>query len=138
MQRVTITLDDDLMAELDTLIETRGYQNRSEAIRDLARAGLRLAAQESGSAGECVGVLSYIYDHEARDLARRLTSAHHEHHELTIASMHIHLDPESCLEVSVLKGPTREVQHFADHMVAERAVRHGTVQILPSAPPEKE
>ncbi len=36
MQRITITLDDDLMEELDAMIATHGYQNRSEAIRDFA------------------------------------------------------------------------------------------------------
>jgi metal-responsive CopG/Arc/MetJ family transcriptional regulator len=41
MQRVTITIDDELMTELDRIIAARGYQNRSEAIRDLARAGIR-------------------------------------------------------------------------------------------------
>ena len=44
MQRVTITLDDELMAEVDAIIAARGYQNRSEAIRDLARAGISEAA----------------------------------------------------------------------------------------------
>ena len=43
MQRVTITVDDELMVELDRIIAARGYQNRSEAIRDLARAGIREA-----------------------------------------------------------------------------------------------
>jgi len=60
MHRVTVTLDDELMVELDRLIEVRGYQNRSEAIRDLARAGLKQAAQEDGSDQKCVGVLSYV------------------------------------------------------------------------------
>ena len=41
MQRVTVTLDDELVAEIDRIAAARGYQNRSEAIRDLARAGLR-------------------------------------------------------------------------------------------------
>ena len=45
MQRVTITVDDELMLELDRIIAARGYQNRSEAIRDLARAGIRQAAE---------------------------------------------------------------------------------------------
>jgi CopG family nickel-responsive transcriptional regulator len=44
MQRITITLDDDLMADLDRVMAARGYQSRSEAIRDLARAGLQQAA----------------------------------------------------------------------------------------------
>lgn len=133
MQRVTVTLDDDLMAELDKLIALRGYQNRSEAIRDLARAGLKQAAQEAGSAQSCVAVLSYVYDHAARDLARRLTSSFHSHHDLTVASLHVHLDAENCLEVGILKGPMAEVQHFAEHVIAERAVRHGSLQVIPAA-----
>ena len=40
MQRITITLDDELVAALDRVIAECGYQNRSEAIRDLARAGM--------------------------------------------------------------------------------------------------
>ena len=49
MQRVTIALDDEFVAELDRVIAERGYQNRSEAIRDLARAGMRQAAEEATS-----------------------------------------------------------------------------------------
>jgi len=36
MQRITITIDDELVAALDRVIAACGYQNRSEAIRDLA------------------------------------------------------------------------------------------------------
>ncbi|KKC33248.1 nickel-responsive transcriptional regulator NikR [Devosia psychrophila] len=132
MQRVTVTLDDDLMDELDALIAIRGYQNRSEAIRDLARAGLKQAAQETGSDQNCVGVLSYVYNHAARDLAKRLTSTFHTHHDLTIASLHVHLDAESCLEVGILKGPMGVVQHFADHVISERCVRHGSLHLVPT------
>ncbi|TYC61810.1 nickel-responsive transcriptional regulator NikR [Rhodobacterales bacterium] len=131
MQRVTITLDDDLMEELDKLIDARGYQNRSEAIRDLAWAGLGQARRDAGSQQPCFGVLSYVYDHASRDLARRLTSTFHHHHDLTVASMHVHLDADNCLEIGILKGPTAEVQHFAEHVIAERSVRHGTLQIVP-------
>ena len=53
MQRITIVLDDELVAEIDRLSAKRGYQNRSEAIRDLARSGIRQTAEETGS-GECV------------------------------------------------------------------------------------
>ena len=48
MQRVTITIDDELDAELDRFMKVRGYANRSEAIRDLARSGLQQAATEIG------------------------------------------------------------------------------------------
>src|SRR5215471_1248808 len=132
MQRVTVTLDDELMADLDRIIAARGYQNRSEAIRDLARAGIREAAQAAGGAGECVAALVYVYDHAARELSKRLVRNFHGHHDMSLATLHVHLDDASCMEVTVLKGAAREVQHFADHIIAERGVRHGRIVLIPS------
>ena len=131
MQRVTITLDDALMEELDAIIAARGYQNRSEAIRDLARAGMREAAEDVGQKRECVAALVYTYDHAARQLAKRLTTAYHEHHELSLASLHVHLDHDTCLEVTVLKGKTDDVQQFGERVIAERGVRHGKIVRMP-------
>jgi CopG family nickel-responsive transcriptional regulator len=131
MQRVTVTLDDELMAELDRMMAKRGYQNRSEALRDLARAGVRQAAEEAGAWRECVAALVYVYDHKARELSKRLTRSFHEHHHLTLTAMHVHLDHEACLEVAVLLGKTHEVQHLADHVIAERGVRYGRLVMVP-------
>ena len=132
MQRVTITLDDDLMADLDRIIAARGYQNRSEAIRDLARSGLEQAAVEVAGSRLCVAALVYIYDHHARDLPKRLTQEFHHHHDLAQATLHVHLDEENCMEVTVLKGKGAEVQAFANQVIAERGVRHGQVVYLPA------
>ena len=132
MQRVTITLDDDLMADLDRIITARGYQNRSEAIRDLARSGLEQAAVEVAGSRNCVATLVYVYDHHARELPKRLTQGFHDHHDLSQATLHVHLDQESCLEVTVLKGRGSEVQSFANHVIAERGVRHGHVVYVPA------
>ena len=60
MQRLTITIDDDLVAEIDGFIEARGYANRSEAIRDLVRSGLQQADLESARGRDCVATLSYV------------------------------------------------------------------------------
>jgi CopG family transcriptional regulator, nickel-responsive regulator len=131
MQRVTITMDDELAAELDLFMAARGYANRSEAIRDLTRSGLQQAATEIAGSRPCVAALVYVYDHEPRELAQRLTRDYHERHDLAQATLHVHLDHESCLEVTVLKGRGAEVQTFADHVIAERGVRHGHVVYLP-------
>lgn len=132
MQRITITIDDDLMDDLDRIIVTRGYQNRSEAVRDLARAGIQQAIQDAGSGRNCVAALVYTYDHSARDLARQLVHSAHEHHDISLATLHVHLDHETCMEVTVLKGHTRDVQHFADHVIAERGVQHGRLVVIPA------
>jgi CopG family nickel-responsive transcriptional regulator len=132
MQRITITLDDELMEQLDAVIAERGYQNRSEAIRDFARAGMQQATEEKGKSGECVAALVYVYDHAARDLSRRLVENYHGHHDLSLATLHVHLDGDNCMEVTALRGSGSEVQHFADHIIAERGVKYGRVVMIPT------
>lgn len=132
MQRITITLDDELVTALDRIIDLCGYQNRSEAIRDLARAGMAELQKQADDREASVAALVYVYDHQERELAKRLTGSFHDHHDLSVASLHVHLDHDSCLEVTVLKGRGAEVQKFADHIIAERGVRHGHVVYLPA------
>jgi len=133
MQRVTITLDEELAGEIDRLVKARGYQGRSEAIRDLAREGLRqIAAEDPGRAGDCVGALVYVYDHESRALAERLTHTFHEHHDLSVSALHVHLDHDMCLEVNVLRGPIADVRHLGSHVMAERGVQFGRMVLVPA------
>ena len=132
MQRVTITIDDELVAEVDRFITARSYANRSEAIRDLTRSGLQQAATEVGGAQQCVAALVYVYDHETRELPKRLTRNFHERHDLAETTLHVHLDHDRCLEIAVLKGRGSDVQEFADHIIAQRGVRHGRVVFLPA------
>jgi CopG family transcriptional regulator, nickel-responsive regulator len=132
MQRLTITIDDDLVTAVDDFIEARGYANRSEAIRDLVRSGLQQSSLEVARGRDCIATLSYVYDHAARELPRRLTQEFHEHHHLAQATLHVHISHDSCLEVTVLKGRSSEVKAFADHVIAERGVRHGHVVFMPA------
>ena len=80
--------------------------------------------------GSAAGVLAYVYDHARRDLPNRLTDTFHDHHELSVATLHVHLDHHSCLELAVLKGDGEKIQRFADAVVAERGVRHGGLLLV--------
>jgi len=131
MQRVTITLDDTMMADLDQFIMDRCYQNRSEAIRDLARAGMQQTSGVMPPEQQCVAALVYVYDHGIRELAKRLTHAYHDHHSLAVSTLHVHLDHDSCMEVTVLKGVAGEVGKFAEQVIAERGVKHGRLVTVP-------
>jgi CopG family nickel-responsive transcriptional regulator len=131
MQRVTITVDDDLLAEIDAAATERGYQNRSEIFRDLARSGLQQISR-SAEGGDCVAALVYVYDHAARDLSRRLVENFHGNHNLSLATLHVHLDNHNCMELTALQGPTKAVQHFAEHVIAERGVKYGRVITIPT------
>ncbi len=131
MQRVTITLDDSLIESFEGYMTRRGYNNRSEAIRDLIRDRLYNEQLQDQPEGDCVATLSYIYNHHERELAARLTSAQHEHHDLTVSTMHVHLSHDHCLETVILRGPSNRVQAFADAVIAQPGVHHGNLAVLP-------
>jgi CopG family nickel-responsive transcriptional regulator len=132
MERVTISLDDGLLEDFDAFIKRKGYENRSEAIRDLLRRQLEQDRLEEGRADHAVACLSYVYNHHQRELARRLTSAQHDHHDLMLSTLHVHLDHENCLEVAILKGHTPDVRRFAEATMAETGVRHGNLHLVPA------
>ena len=135
MERVTISVSEEFSAEIAAFMETHRYDNRSEAIRDLARLGLEKGRLDAGGErGDCVATLSYVFNHHTRELAKRLTEAHHGHHDLAVSTLHVHLDHENCLEVAVLKGPMTAVREFAKAVIAERGVTHGAVNFVPVAP----
>ena len=133
MQRLTISLDDELAQAFDQLILRRGYANRSEAVRDLLRRELGENDLTHGTAKQCVAVLSYVFDHHERQLSSRLTTLQHDHHDLAIATMHAHISHEDCVETVIMRGATSQVEEFAHSVIAETGVRHGQIHLIPVA-----
>jgi CopG family transcriptional regulator, nickel-responsive regulator len=133
MQRITITIDDDLLDAVDALVAQRGYTSRSEAFRDIVRETqvTQVRGQQDASESQCVATLTYVYDHATRDLARRITQAHHDRHDLAVASMRVHLDHESVLEASVLRGRAQDVAAFSDSLTSQRGVRYAHLHTIP-------
>ena len=131
MQRFTITLDDQLVETFEQFMAARGYQNRSEAIRDLIRERLGSEQIKQTPKGDCMASLTYVYNHHERELASRLTRSQHEHHDLVVSTLHVHLDHHNCMETVILRGPLDRVQGFAHTMISQPGVRHGRLYILP-------
>ncbi|PTR06100.1 CopG family transcriptional regulator [Nitrosospira sp. Nsp5] len=131
MERLTISLNDQLAEQFDVVMHNRGYFNRSEAVRDLIRDLLDTVHSEEHVEGHCIATLSYIYSHHESELASSLTAVQHDHHDLTLSTMHVHMDHDNCLEVAVLSGTIKNVKKFANHIIATRGVRHGKLHLLP-------
>lgn len=131
MERVTISLDGDLLAQFDRFLSRKGYKTRSEAVRDMVRERLETDRLVEDLAPFCVASLSYVYNHHERELARRITEIQHGHHDLIRSTLHVHLDHENCLEVSLLEGTTAEVRALGDAISSQAGVRHGQLNVIP-------
>jgi len=101
VERIGISLDKKLLSDFDKLINGQGYQNRSEAVRDLIRQQLS-NEQLADPKTEAIAAVFLVYDHHSTKLSQKLISLQHSHLLQTISSFHIHLNHHDCLEIIVL------------------------------------
>ena len=124
LERVTISLERDLLARFDERCRRFGQANRSEAIRDLIRD--RLVNDDwTADAGETAATLTLVYDHHQRELSERLLELGHEERAKVIASLHVHLDRHMCLEVLALRGKPSHLRALSEQLCGLKGVRHG-------------
>ena len=126
LSRFGVSIETPLLRRFDRMIAAGGYQNRSEAIRDMIRS--RLVEQIALASGtRAFGILSLVYDHSRRELEAKLTDLQHHHHHVIIASTHVHIDHDNCLEVILLKGTVGEIRTIAAGLTSLKGVDHSNL-----------
>jgi CopG family nickel-responsive transcriptional regulator len=122
-KRFGVSLSKGLLDKFDKKIQNEGYDNRSEAIRDLIRDSF--LEEKIADDREVAGTLTIIFDHHTLNLSQKLDDIQHQHHKKIISKLHIHLDHKNCLEVIVLKGKSKTIREIGEQITALRGVKHG-------------
>ena len=128
LSRIGVAIDSELLDRFDALIQERGYNNRSEAFRDLIRDELVEKSWESPES-QVVGTVTLVYDHHVRMLNEKLTDLQHHHHRTVLATTHVHLDEHLCSEMIMLRGHPDELREIADLSARQKGVLHATLSI---------
>ena len=129
--RFSVSLPPALLEQLDEMTHEKGYDNRSLAIADMIRAQLVEHRQKSDS-GEIAGTITLVYDHHKQHVQATLTDIQHDHHEVIISTLHVHLDHNNCLEVLVVRGKAATIKKIADELIAAKGVKHGKLTVTSS------
>jgi CopG family nickel-responsive transcriptional regulator len=126
LERIGISLEDSLLEKFDDIVKSRGYANRSEAVRDLIRDQLVSREWEEGAdSDERVAVVTLVYDHDASRVTQKLTHIQHENHRAVVSTLHVHLDAHNCLEVLILRGKASDVVAMGDGLISTKGVKYG-------------
>jgi len=126
--RFSVSLPGKLLEQLDDMTGEKGYDNRSLAIADMIRAHLVEHRQNTGNE-EIAGTITLVYDHHKQHVQAALTDIQHDHHEVIISTVHVHLDHHNCLEVLVVRGKAVLVKKIADELIAAKGVKHGKLTV---------
>jgi len=124
VERFGVSMDEELLTRFDSMVESRGYMSRSEAIRDLIRREMVKEEWDDPHA-EVIGAVTIVYEHHLHELANVMAEVQHQYHDCIICSTHIHMDAHNCLEVIIVRGASRRVKAIADTLISTRGVKHG-------------
>ena len=126
--RFSVSVRADLLRDLDAMVGEKGYDNRSTAIADMISASLVEHRQQQGER-QIAGTITLVYNHHKRHLQALLTDIQHDHGDVIVSTLHVHLDHDNCLEVLVVRGAASEIKSVADALIAAKGVRHGKLTI---------
>jgi CopG family nickel-responsive transcriptional regulator len=134
VSRVSISLPPELLADLDRMVESRGYSSRSQAIGEMVNFHL---AEHRRKIGDDVmaGTITLFYDRQTRGLQGRISDLQVRHIDEVISSLHVYLTENRVLEVILVQGPANVLQKIADEFIALRGVLTGKLQLLAAVIP---
>lgn len=128
VSRFSISVPNDLAAQIDELVEQRGFKNRSQAVAEMVRNQLADYHATLGT-GTMAGTISLVYDHRKRNLQATLSAIQHRYFLMIVTSMHVHLENHQYLEVLLVQGPSQQLRKLADELIACKGVKHGKLQL---------
>jgi CopG family nickel-responsive transcriptional regulator len=132
--RISISMNPDLLVELDRMVDSLGYESRSQAISDMVNQQLIEHKRELGD-DVMVGTITLFYDRATRGLQKRLSDLQYTHIAEVISSLHVHLTEDKMMEVLLVQGPAPQLQSIANTMRALKGVITGRLQLMAAVIP---
>jgi CopG family transcriptional regulator, nickel-responsive regulator len=134
VSRISISLQPQLLAELDCMVAARGYGSRSQAIGDMVNYQLAEHKRTLGN-DVMVGTITLLYDRLTRGLQKKLADLQYQYIDEVISSLHVHLTEGQVMEVILVQGPAQRLQEIANEMSTPRGVITGRLQLLAAVIP---
>jgi CopG family nickel-responsive transcriptional regulator len=122
LARLSVSLPADLLARLDSMIATRGLQNRSQTISELIRH--ELADHSENQEGAVIaGTITLIYRAESGRVRHALAQTQLTYLKEVISSQHVFLEEDQSLEVLLVQGPAERLRSLCDDLRKIRGVQ---------------
>jgi len=135
VSRISISLSEQLLRDMDMLVEQRGFESRSQAMASMIQHQVTEHRCEFGDE-IMAGTINLVYDHSTLGLQKLLTDLQHEYINEVISSLHVYLMDTKTMEVILVQGPVSKLKMIADKMESCRGVISGKLQLSTAILPQ--
>lgn len=134
VSRISVSLSQELLVELDSMVECRGFDSRSQAITDMINQQLVEHKRQLGDE-VMAGTITVFYDRSVTGLQKKLSDLQFKNIDTVISSLHVHLAENKMMEVLLVQGPAQDMQDFTNEIIALRGVIVGRLQLMAAVIP---
>jgi CopG family nickel-responsive transcriptional regulator len=106
MPIVSISLNQEILSELDKLQSSMGFSGRSEAIRAGIRTFVSEEKQKADLTGNIHAILLVVHNDEFDHVVSGIT---HNFEDLISTHLHSKIEKEKCMELFVMNGDAEKV-----------------------------
>lgn len=128
VERISISIPKSLLAQLDEMVDARGFDSRSQAITEMINTELAGHGEQLGDK-VMAGTITLIYDHSKQQLQNRLSEIQHKYIAEVVSSLHVHLENQHTMEVILVQGPADKLKTIADQLITCKGVKTGKLQL---------
>jgi CopG family nickel-responsive transcriptional regulator len=121
--RFGVSLEKELLEELDQYVQNNQFSNRSQAIRQLIQKNLVEKKWQCNNI--VVGSINLVYMHSKKDIIGQLAGIQHEYHDEVLSSQQLLIDKDHTMEVVAVKGKAARLTELADKLIAVKGIEHG-------------
>ena len=112
MPIVSISLNDEILKQIDNLQSTMGFSGRSDAIRAGIRSFVSEEKQKQDLSGEVNAILLVVHNDEYDN---EVNGIKHSYEDLITMHLHNKIDGEKCMELFILKGESEKVTEITEN-----------------------
>ena len=124
MSVVSVSLNDNLLEDIDDFMDEQGFSGRSEVMRTAVRALLRDRKETSDLEGTVDAVV--IVTHKDED-SGEIDNIQHDYQDTITTQLHNHMDSHKCLEVFMLRGGAEKVKELYNKLEASSKVEQSKI-----------
>ncbi len=106
MTIVSVSLDDDSIAALDSITESLKLKGRSDAVRLSIKSAVAELKETDDYTGLVEGVLIIVHEHHNDSW---ISMIQHRYGDVIKTQLHSHLQSHQCLELMIVSGDGEEV-----------------------------
>ena len=106
MPIVSISLNDEILKQIDALQKNLGFSGRSDAIRAGIRSFVSEEKQKEDLSGNVNAILLVVHNDEYDN---QVTEVKHSYEDLITMHLHSKIEGDKCMELFILKGESSPV-----------------------------